>query len=96
MRFRKRVKVAPGVTLNVGKKSVGVRVGGRGYGVSTNTKTGTRATVGLPGTGLSYSKKVSPAPRGNDPDQEAQVMAIGCLITVGVIIVLAIVVFFLL
>lgn len=35
MRFRKRVKIAPGLSLNVGKKSVGVRVGGRGYGVST-------------------------------------------------------------
>lgn len=58
MRFRKRVKIAPGVSLNVGKKSVGVRVGGRGYGVSTNTKTGTRASVGLPGTGISYSKKI--------------------------------------
>lgn len=58
MRFRKRVKIAPGVSLNVGKKSVGVRVGGRGYGVSTNTKTGTRASVGLPGSGISYSKKI--------------------------------------
>ncbi|MFA5551625.1 MAG: DUF4236 domain-containing protein [Trueperaceae bacterium] len=96
MRFRKRVKIARGVTLNVGKTSVGVRVGGRGYGVSTNTKTGTRATVGLPGTGLSYSKKVSSAPKGTDPDPEAQVMAIGCLITLGVIIFLAIIIFFLL
>lgn len=58
MRFRKRVKIAPGVSLNVGKKSAGVRVGGRGYGVSTNTKTGTRASVGLPGSGISYSKKI--------------------------------------
>lgn len=64
MRFRKRVKIAPGITLNVGKKSVGVRVGGRGYGISSNTRTGTRASVGLPGTGISYSKKVGMAGNG--------------------------------
>lgn len=58
MRFRKRIKIAPGVSLNVGKKSIGARVGGRGYGVSTNTKTGTRASVGFPGTGISYSRKL--------------------------------------
>lgn len=95
MRFRKRVRIAPGVSLNVGKKSVGVRVGGRGYGVSSNTKTGTRATVGLPGTGVSYSKKVGSAPKGNDTDPEAVAMAIGCLVVLGLAIVFALAIFLL-
>ncbi|MGL6184818.1 MAG: DUF4236 domain-containing protein [Clostridium chrysemydis] len=54
-RVRKSFKVAPGVKLNVGKKSMGVSIGGRGASYSINTRTGARTTVGLPGTGLSYS-----------------------------------------
>lgn len=58
MRFRRRVRIAPGVHLNFGKKSVGFRVGGRGYGFSANSRTGSRVTVGIPGSGVSYSRKV--------------------------------------
>lgn len=45
LRFRRSIKVAPGVRVNVGKKSVGVSVGGKYGGVSVNSKTGTRARV---------------------------------------------------
>ena len=58
MRFRKSITVAPGVRLNIGKKSVGVSVGNKYGGVSYNTRTGARARVSAPGTGLSYSTKV--------------------------------------
>lgn len=57
-RFRKSIKLAPGVKINVGKKSVGLSVGGKHAGMSFNSKTGTRARVSAPGTGLSYSTKV--------------------------------------
>lgn len=57
-RFRKSIKVAPGVKLNVGKKSIGVSVGGKYGGVSINSKTGARARVSAPGTGLSYTSKI--------------------------------------
>lgn len=57
-RFRKSVKIAPGVKVNLGKKSIGVSVGGKHGGVSINSKTGARARVSAPGTGLSYSKKI--------------------------------------
>ena len=40
LRVRKSIKVAPGVKLNVGKKSVGVSVGGKHGGVSVNSKSG--------------------------------------------------------
>lgn len=58
-RFRKSVKVAPGVRLNIGKKSAGVSIGGKGGGVSINSKTGATARVSAPGTGVSYTSKVS-------------------------------------
>lgn len=54
-RFRKSIKIAPGVRFNVGTKSMGVSFGGRGLRYSINSRTGGRATVGLPGTGISYS-----------------------------------------
>ena len=64
-RFRKTVKIAPGVKVNFGKKSVGMSVGNKYAGVSVNSRTGARARVSAPGTGLSYSTKIgsSTAPR---------------------------------
>lgn len=57
-RFRKSVKIAPGVKVNFGKKSVGLSIGNKGGGISFNSKTGSRARVSIPGTGLSYSTKL--------------------------------------
>lgn len=56
--FRKSIKIAPGVKLNLGKKSAGISIGGNAGGVSFNTKSGARARVSAPGTGLSYTTKV--------------------------------------
>ena len=66
-RFRKSVKIAPGVKVNFGKKSVGMSIGNRYAGVSVNSRTGARARVSAPGTGLSYSTKISSsaAPRAD-------------------------------
>lgn len=55
-RFRKSVKIAPGVRLNIGKKSVGISAGVKGARASVNSKGRVTKTVGIPGTGLSYSK----------------------------------------
>lgn len=50
--FRKSIRVAPGVRLNIGKKSASVRVGGRGFGITKSTTGRTTLSAGLPGTGL--------------------------------------------
>ena len=55
-RFRKSVKIAPGVRLNIGKKSVGISAGVKGARVSVNSSGRKTTTVGIPGTGLSYQK----------------------------------------
>lgn len=53
--FRKSFKIAPGIRLNVGKKGISsLSVGGKGARVSVGKK-GVRTTVGIPGSGLSYS-----------------------------------------
>lgn len=57
-RFRKSLKIAPGVRLNLSKSGVSASVGGRGATVNVS-KRGTRTTVGIPGTGLSYTKTSS-------------------------------------
>lgn len=61
LKFRKSIKLAPGVKINVGKKSVGVSIGNKYGGVSVNSKTGARARVSAPGTGASYTTKVGSA-----------------------------------
>lgn len=69
LRFRRSIKIAPGIRLNIGKKSVGVSAGGKYGGVSYNSRTGARARVSAPGTGLSYvtstggSKQVDEKPK---------------------------------
>ena len=57
-RFQKRIRLAKGVSLNVGKRGLpSIRVGKRGVGLSTGRR-GTRVTAGVSGTGMSASKKV--------------------------------------
>lgn len=73
IRFRKSFKVAPGVRVNVGKKSVGVSVGGRAGHVSVNSNG--RKTVGasIPRTGISYSESLggsSGNQRSSDPEND--------------------------
>src|ERR1700693_1774677 len=58
-RFRRSVKILPGVRLNFGKRGVSTSVGVRGAHV-TFGKSGTRTTVGVPGTGLSYTHLEKP------------------------------------
>ena len=59
-RYRRRVKIAPGVHLNIGKRGTSVSLGG--HGVTTNySKRGRRTTYSLRGTGLSYATKTQKA-----------------------------------
>ena len=56
--FRKRIKILPGVTLNLSKSGVSATVGRKGASVSVG-KRGTYLNAGLPGC-LLYT---SPSPR---------------------------------
>ncbi|WP_228262440.1 DUF4236 domain-containing protein, partial [Acinetobacter baumannii] len=59
LNFRKSIKIAPGIRVNVSKKGLSsVSVGGKGARVNVSKK-GTRTTVGIPGTGLSYTTNTS-------------------------------------
>ena len=52
-RVRRRIKIAPGFSLNLSRSGVSASIGRRGATVNLSSK-GSRATVGLPGTGVSY------------------------------------------
>jgi Protein of unknown function (DUF4236) len=54
MRFRKVFKLAPGLKLNINKKSAGFTLGGRGAHLTYNTKGQRTTSVGVRGTGLWY------------------------------------------
>ena len=55
-RFRKSIKILPGLKINLTHKGISSASIGK-PGASLNIgKKGTRTSVGIPGTGLSYSK----------------------------------------
>ena len=56
-RFRKSIKIAPGVKINLGGNSASMTIGKRGASVNVG-KNGVRGTIGIPGSGLSYSESI--------------------------------------
>jgi tetratricopeptide (TPR) repeat protein len=52
-RLQRRIKIAPGINLNISKRGMGVSAGPRGAKVSIGPS-GKRASVGVPGTGMRY------------------------------------------
>ena len=95
-RFRRSVRIIPGIRLNFSKSGISTSIGGRGATINFS-KRGTRTTVGIPGTGLSYSEMV---PKADGSPHQAQMpnggqarsQANGCfaLLVIGLVIVLAI------
>ena len=68
LRFRRSIRIAPGLRLNLGKRGASVSAGVRGAHITLG-KDGVRTTVGLPGTGLSYTEvSRSGSPAAAPPD----------------------------
>ncbi|HEU0302513.1 MAG TPA: DUF4236 domain-containing protein [Longimicrobium sp.] len=79
MRFRKSIRIAPGVRLNLSRSGISTTLGGRGASVNIG-KRGTRATVGIPGTGISWSTRVGGGGASNHGATQAGGCAgVGCL-----------------
>ncbi|MBQ7766187.1 MAG: DUF4236 domain-containing protein [Lachnospiraceae bacterium] len=55
LNFRKSISLGKLVKLNLNKKSAGLSFGVKGARYSVNTSGQRRATIGIPGTGLSYT-----------------------------------------
>lgn len=67
MRFRRTVRIAPGLRLNFNKRSVGLSAGARGARVSINSDGRSTQSVGIPGTGLYYRSQKGPGRKGGNP-----------------------------
>jgi hypothetical protein len=57
VRFRRTVKVAPGVRVNFTKTGIGVRLGPRGLGLSAHSSGRVTAGAGIPGPGCTTSRR---------------------------------------
>lgn len=74
VRFRRSIKIAPGIRLNFNKKSFGLTLGVKGAHVTVNSKGRKTASVGLPGTGLSYTTSTSKSKtsiKNSRPEEDA-------------------------
>ena len=58
MKFRKRIKIAPGVNLNLSNSGISGTFGPRGASVNVGKK-GVHANLGVPGTGLYTRQRLS-------------------------------------
>ena len=66
LRFQRRIRVLPGLQLNLSRSGVGVSIGGRGAHVGITARGQRYASAGLPGTGISwreYAKRRRPSAR---------------------------------
>ncbi|MGA2261580.1 MAG: DUF4236 domain-containing protein [Acidobacteriota bacterium] len=57
LRFRRTVKILPGVHLHISKSGVSASLGRRGASLNVGPR-GKYLTLGLPGTGISYREKL--------------------------------------
>lgn len=57
-RFQRRIRIAPGVTLNLSKRGLGISAGMRGARVGMGPR-GVHRSLGLPGTGISHREERS-------------------------------------
>ena len=98
-RFRKSIKIAPGLWLNISKRGQSLSIGGRSS--TTNiSKRGIRQTFGIPGIGLSYSRMVGKGkqrdsrkassrvglPAGNGTRGAGSKLVLGCVLVLVVIL----------
>ena len=66
-RYRRSIKLMPGVRVNLGKTGVSsFSFGGRGMTTNVNRR-GSKTTISLPGTGLSYQTKRTSARSSSKP-----------------------------
>jgi hypothetical protein len=92
LRFRRTLKIAPGVRINLTKTGISARVGPRGAGVTVGTS-GTTVSAGIPGSGLHVSQKLkkSAAPSNevtSVPVSEGSAKGLGFFGWLGVLVIM--------
>lgn len=57
--FRKRMKLAPGINLNISKKGLGLSAGPKGLKVSRSAQGRITGSAGIPGSGISHRSSLN-------------------------------------
>ena len=60
LRFQRRVRILPGLHLNLSRSGVGFSVGGRGAHVGITARGQRYTSISLPGTGISWREYHKP------------------------------------
>ena len=81
-RFWRRIRLAPGVTLNLSKSAASLSFGPRGAKYTISPR-GNRATAGVPGTGLFYTMRDPGAGRGQERGASAPMVRARDRLTLG-------------
>jgi len=86
LRFRRSIRLLPGVHLNLGLHGAGLSVGPRGLHVGVNRR-GRYVSAGIPGTGLYLMHHVRNSP-GEDPNVAGTAggFVVGLLIAAAIIL----------
>ena len=70
-RFRKSIKIAPGIRMNFGKKSTSISIGGHGFHKTISPTGRVTNSFGLPGTGLYYTETSSSRRQSTSSERQA-------------------------
>jgi hypothetical protein len=89
LRFQRHLSVFPGLRLNLSKTGVSLSIGHRGFWYTIGPK-GQRATIGLPGTGVSYTTTY----RQGHPHGPAAPMTVGHQVAFAALVALMFVIAF--
>jgi hypothetical protein len=77
-RYQKRIRVLPGVHLNLSRSGVGVSIGDRGAHVGWTARGRRYVSWGLPGTGLSWREYERRRPGGRASKVQPMVRPVPC------------------
>lgn len=70
LRFRKSINLG-GARINISKKGIGASVGVQGARITKTADGKTRKTIGVPGTGISYTTESRGKKKANAPQKQS-------------------------
>jgi hypothetical protein len=91
IRFSKRIKIAPGVNLNLSKSGISTTLGPKNASVNVGKK-GAHLNASIPGTGLGVREKIIGAPPKPTRTKQAKKAEGGSVVLGTVVIVILMVV----
>ena len=84
-RLFRRIRIAPGVSLNLSKGGLSLSAGVRGARVTVGRR-GVRGTIGAPGTGISYSETIGGGSGGSGEERSRGGVGCGTILLVLLLI----------